>query len=619
MSREGQRGQPARTRRVQNEEDAQKFTAEEPNEDENWSDDANCGDMQSKSGNGHTKPKHGTVPNSHRHRRHKPVLPPNLSDSRKGTYYASSDSPSSFGQAGGQLAHGRPIYSDREPFVPFSQPALSPNTYLQNPHSHFQHPMSHPNAPPTYPYPMGPGPYPHPVNMEPPTLFRDPGHQYFGNYPYPEPQLLPPFGGMPMVGQPPQMATRSATEYEYEQEETRRKLEDIRISQKHEKDQQRALKKQNRAAAQKEAKKQAQEVERLVREEVNKVWQRERKLMDLETQSEPARARAGYDMRGASAYARHEHDDMRYHNGKVGESDPLQEEIARLVEGRKQYWSQRGHSRGSLDAQTRTRLEVRPRTAFDPTNGPDFRDQVEDVVIDILRRLRSNEDEADWLPFLSSPYRTMSDGYPASEGQQSLRGWQAGTYGSKPIDAISAMYSSPRNFSHTRRGNLNDQSPPFENRRSRNQAQDDPASWRRPTQIPHNYRVPREDARFSSPPRDLEAHHNVAREIVNRGSPTNAVQNGSTRERRNAGFPRGHVTAGRKMENSGMPGGPRDTEIHIPYDEGFSDELDDTESIPDRQPAPYAFGPNRPGLEDDFPPPSAPEPPRRRRDMINNN
>ncbi|KAJ5975510.1 hypothetical protein N7481_009217 [Penicillium waksmanii] len=583
MAREDQRGQPARTRRVRDERDPQTTTPKEPSEEDTWSDDANCGDLPSKPGNRQRKPKHDPVSNSRRHRQREPVLPSKLSEPRKEKY---ANDPGSFRQAGGQdVPYGRPVYHGHEPFVPLSQPAPSPistqypqNPYLPNWHASFQHPMgdptipisdqyinSQPGAPPSYPYPMNPGPYS--VNIEPQTFFPDPGLQYL-NYHHIQPQPVPSFEGMPMAGKPPQMATPSALEYELE--ETRRELDDMRISQKRER---KALKKQNEAAAQKKAKRdsEARSVERLVREEINKVLEREKRLMDFETQSEPVRARAGDDIRGYPTPARHAHDAMQYSNEILGESDQLREEIARLVEGRRQYLSQRVLSRGSLDAPTRTKLQVRPRTAFGPVNDPDFRDRVEDVVIDLLQRIRSNEDESEWLPSLSSPYRTMSDGYPAREGQQRPRDWQTGTYGSKPIDP--AIYSS--NFAHERK----------------------------------------DDAKFSCSPRDFEAHQNFARETGNRGYPTNTGQNGGIWERRNSGRFRGNETDGRQMENSDRLGGPRYPEVRTPYHPGFSDELDDQEFFPGRQPAPYAFVPNRSGLDDGFMPPLAPEPPRRSRDI----
>ncbi|KAJ5391986.1 hypothetical protein N7509_007476 [Penicillium cosmopolitanum] len=547
MALEDQRGQPARTRRVRDEQDPglQTTIPEEPNEEDTWSDDANCGDMPSKPGNRHRKPKNDPISNSRRHRQREPVLPPKLSKSRKEKY---ANDPGSFEQAGGQaVPYGRPGFYGHEPFVPLSQPApppvstqYPPNPYLPNRHSFFQHPMgdpttpisdqymnSHPGVPPPYPYPMNPGPYS--ANIEPQTFFPDPGHHYL-NYPHIQPQPVPSFEGMPMAGKPPQTAAPSTLERELE--ETRRELDNMIISQKRER---RALKKQNEAAAQKEAKRdsEARNVERLVREEISKVLERERRSMDFETQSEPVRARAGDDIRGYPTPARHAHDDMQYSNERLGEWDQLREEIAQLVEGRRQYLSQRVPSRGSPDAPARTKLQVRPRTAFGPVNDQDFRDRVEDVVIDLLRSLRSNDDESEWLPSLSSPYRTMSDGYPAREGQQRPRNWQTGTYGSRPINPV--IYSST--FAHERK----------------------------------------DDAKFSGSPRDFEAHQNVPQDIGNRGYPTNTGQNGGTWDRRNSGRFRGLATAGRQVENSDRLGGPRYPEMPITYHEGFPDELDDQE------------------------------------------
>lgn len=617
MAREDQRGQPARTRRVEDERDPHTAIPEQPNEDENWSDDANCGNLPSKPENRHPK----SNSNSHRRRR-EPVQPAKSSDSRKKTY---ANDLGSFGQAGGQaVPYGHSIYHGNEPFAPLPQPVPPllapqhpPNPYIPNPHPSFQYPAStstkppgdqyinsHPGPPQHYTYPMNVGSYHQPLGMEPPTYFPDAGHPYFGNYSHVPSQPLPSFGGMPMAEESSQMATISALEDKLKR--TQRKLNNA--NEKRERDRRRALKRQNEAAALKDLKSdsEARHVEHLVREEIYKFWQRERNMMDFETQSEPVRSSIGYDTRGPAGDTRHAHDYMHYSNENAGKMDQLREEIAQIVEGKRQYLSQRKSSGSILDAQARSKLHVKPRTAFESVTDPEFRDQLESTVVDILRRLNLNDVESDLLHSLSSPYRTMSDCYPAREGQRRPRDWQTGMHGSRPIDPV--MHSS--NFTHTHMEG--DQNPPFESSRRRSQPQDDDfASRFNPAQDSHKYRMPYDDANLSNPSRNFGAYHNIARETGSRGYRTNTGQVSGTRDRRNSDLLKRHTVSGRQVEFQDRPRSLRDPEMHAPSMEDSSDGWDDQESSPDRQPAPYSYIPNRQGLENDFPLPSAPEPPRR--------
>jgi hypothetical protein len=197
---------------------------------------------------------------------------------------------------------------------------------------------------------------------------------------------------------------------------------EARKKEKQELERLRAEKKEAEAAARrkKDIEKIKKNAERKAKVEVYETLQREGAFRDSDTRSDPGRARLPYD-----TLARQVQDTMLYMDDRRGrEPDHILEDIYQVIENRRRRGGWRSYSgsiRSSPDGASTKRVETVPRAYYDVKTDPNFRKEVQEVVMDLLWNFNVGEKEEDRLPLPPVPARAASDDYPASEGHRRTR------------------------------------------------------------------------------------------------------------------------------------------------------------------------------------------------------
>ncbi|KAE9379662.1 hypothetical protein N431DRAFT_434585 [Stipitochalara longipes BDJ] len=464
---------PSQAGEVLDQEDQENLYMEE-------SDDGNWSDPPSES---NAVPERRTAAtrnfNPRRHERSRPAQ--NLSRTRHASYTtvnSNANSPAYSGYntgaitgAGGQAV---PYGEHRNPFLPINNPPpenrapplhpfpqMAPGPPTQpnvGPAHGYPSASRHPRpAPPfpsrTYPadayesndpwyprnYAQG-GPYAPPMDSHPPGRYPYPGEPYFGN-PQPPASQHAPYAAVPRPWPTQPTITHTTPEYPLDEDwrerdegkadrhESRRQKQELQKQeqQKQELEKLRAEKKQAEAAERKrkEIERIKKHAERKAKVEVYERLQREGTFRDSDARSDPGRTRLAYDTSAFPALTRQMQDTMVYLDDKRDrEPDLALEEIAQVLENRRRPGGGRsygGSVKSSLDGASPQRGEVTPRVFYDAKTDPDFRNQVKEVVMDLLRNLNMNENEEDRLPLPPVPVRAASDEYPAGEGHRRIQ------------------------------------------------------------------------------------------------------------------------------------------------------------------------------------------------------
>jgi hypothetical protein len=635
---------------------------------ENWSDTPSKGDEHQDETSKHRVDPHLGRP---RHWQSRPSNPRDLSDTQDNT---TGDGPGyQKSCAGGQtIPYGfsrpftpRPPQNTRtsnpHPSNPHSSNPHPSNPHPSNPHPSNPHPSNphpsnpHPSNPhPSNPYPTGPyatnpypaNPYPansYPANLYPANLY--PVDPYPANLYPPNPQFMPSYGPIPNFW--PQPPMNSPYHIEHEVEKVKRDLNTVKMKQqmarRQQEERQRVERKQVEAAERRETSRRDYEklqrhMERQVKAELDKKLQLKRDVRDRETR---------YDSRELVEYqaaGRQIEDSWRMREDRTGgETDQLLLEFAEFVEdklrrqdGRR---SHEGSVKGSLNGPGRSRLEVAPRELFQ--NRPDevFRGQGEDVVIDLLQRLKVEREmqetdfasdrpmcpsvghgQGDRLSLPPAPHYVL-EGYPVSEGQRRTQDWQPDKYGG----SLGLQSSS----SHTA-VNSSDQYSPSESSQFAGRPQRSPTSGHGHDRKqnsrkshPLESRAPRDGkwARTSAPGLD-DSPEQVSRNAGDDGYPFpanaqrdeswNRPNGGRFGERRGQPGAAPNTEHGRKRGKSDSQAkrrGRRDPMSHAADHGGYSSDESDNQDLFPSRPSPYTFTPNRRDLDDIIPPPVAPDPP----------
>lgn len=342
---------------------------------------------------------------------------PGVYQRRTSSYYPS---------AGGQLAHyGAYNYPLPQPYfghLPNSNP--TPPNY---------HPSAH-----------------HPVENYPGGPYHNSNGSYFPNYfqgssypgaaqaystegyrpvvdPYYEspyqrqPQPSPHYA--PIPGSHPLQPPAAPSPLERQLEEVLDELDEAR---------QIANKKQAELAAIKAKKKEDElrrNFKRQAKAEVEKMLGQERSLADSDARSDPGRMPSRYDRRPFPIRARTMQDALLvWEDLRDRESSQIVQDLAQLLvrhRGQEALRSLGGSNRSLLDELSTRQLEGISRALHPASASATFRAQVEDVVIDLLLRLRMDEKQMDPLFLPRAIERAASDRYTASEVGLRTQDWQS--------------------------------------------------------------------------------------------------------------------------------------------------------------------------------------------------
>jgi hypothetical protein len=456
MSRQDQldhHPQHPRVQQVLDQGDRQEVKTDDIYEDDgDWSEEGNWSDRSSElntpsqhhvtATRRHTRPRQAPKLGQHQHE-------PHAID----TTNAKTNRPAQFNYnagAGGQaVPYGNPFMPESNPF----SPNPLPNPQNANRHPLQNQPSPYQPPPPTYParpyaadsygrndswYPgnyFQGNPNAHPTNSGPINTYPYPIDSSFGNtHPY-LPQYAP-YAVRPAVHTTPLMASpspleqhlddvqRELEELKLEQHEAKKKRERLRAKSRHIEEAARG--KKDIEKIKKDIEKISKQFERKAKTEVSQDLRPERAFRESDTRSDPGRTHLPYDIGLYPEVARRMQDAFVYLNDR-SQPDRVLEEIAGLIEGQRRQ-SERssygGSVKSSLDGASRKRVVPVPGAFYDARSDQTLREQLQEIVRDILQDLRLERKEDDCQPLPSLAKGAASDVYSTCECHQRPRARQ---------------------------------------------------------------------------------------------------------------------------------------------------------------------------------------------------